>query len=191
MKILTIVPSIHPKKLAYMMDSYLDTRSDCNDIRINYEEKSITEIFNQVFNSHPDYDFYFMANDDILFKTPEWDLKLANKGKISYGNDLLQGENLCSFPMIDGNIVRSLGWLQMPKLNRYAGDVVWKFIGQSLGILEYHPEVIISHQWEGCTHPDINTLDMAEFAKWLPWAFKDLTKIREVLNEPENIKSTA
>lgn len=182
MKILAICPSIRPDKLAFMMDSFLMTRSEYTDIRINYEPGNITDIFNRTFSAHPDYNFYMMLNDDILFKTENWDIKLANKGKISYGNDLLQGENLCTFPMIDGDIVRSLGWLQMPTLNRYCGDCVWKFIGKQLNILSYHPDVIIEHLWEGAD-ATINTQDMQAFANWLPFSFRDVKKIREALNE--------
>ena len=181
MKILTICPSKYPEKLAYMMDSFLDTRSECNTVRINYEEDSITKIFNKVFEANPDYDFYHMTNDDVIYKTKEWDVKLAQKGKISYGNDLFQGANLCTFPMIDGDIVRALGWLQMPTLERYCGDVVWKFIGEQLNILNYNEDVIIEHKWGGCERPDLNTADMARFAAWLPFAHKELEKIRKVL----------
>jgi hypothetical protein len=188
MKILTICPSIYPKKLVHMMDSFLTTRSESTNIRVYYHVDTITNIFNKAFQDNPDYDFYFMVNDDAIFKTQDWDLKLAKKGKITYGNDLFQGENLCTFPMIDGDIVRALGWLQMPKLERYAGDVVWKFIGESLEILEYVPDVIIEHKWEGCTHPDINQEDMKRFAEWLPFSFKDVVKIREALCPKNTIR---
>ena len=142
-KILAICPSKYPNKLSKMMDSFLLTRSKYTEIIINYENKSITKIFNETFNSNPDFDFYFMCNDDIIFHTPLWDISLANKGKISHGRDGIQNENLCIFPMIDGDIIRALGWLQLPTLNRYAGDVVWRQIGKECGILNYCKDVII------------------------------------------------
>lgn len=181
-KILTICPSIYPEKLEKMMDSFLVTRSKYTNIILNHENKSITKIFNETFEKNPDYDFYFMANDDIEFNTPLWDLKLANKGKISYGNDLLQGHNLCTFPMIDGDIVRALGWLQLPTLNRYCGDTSWRFIGKSCDCLSYHGDVLIKHHWSGCSHPDMHKQDMEEFSKWLPWSFRDVKKVKEALN---------
>lgn len=158
------------------------TRSEHTDIRVNYEKGSITDIFNRTFQTNPDYDFYMMLNDDILFKTKDWDIKLAQKGKISYGDDLFQSQNLPTFPMIDGDIVRALGWLQLPTLNKYAGDIVWRFIGENLKILNYVPEVKIEHKWEGCSDPDMNTKDMQSFANWLPWSFKDLEKVRRAIN---------
>lgn len=179
MKILTIVPSIYPNKLKNMLYSYYSTVHTPNII-INSEIKSITTIYNEIFKEYNDFDFYHLTNDDVEYKTKNWDLKLANKGKISYGDDLLQRSNLCTFPMIDGNIARSVGWLQMPTLNRYCGDVVWNFIGKQMGILNYVPEVIIKHHWEGADD-NINKSDSEEFARWLPWSFKDVEKIRRVL----------
>lgn len=164
------------------MDSFLTTRSESTSIRVYYHADSITNIFNKAFNDNPDYDFYFMANDDIIFKTLNWDLKLAVKGKISYGNDLIQSNNLCTFPMIDGDIVRALGWLQMPLLSKYCGDVVWKFIADNLKLLNYNPEVIIEHKWEGADEV-INKQDMQAFANWLQVSHRDINKIRRALDE--------
>jgi len=104
------------------MDSFLTTRSEATSIRVYYNKGNITEIFNKAFQDNPDFDYYHMSNDDCVYKTHDWDLKLARKGKITYGNDLFQSENLCTFPMIDGDIVRALGWLQMPTLERYDGS---------------------------------------------------------------------
>lgn len=181
MKILTICPSIYPHKLTNMMDSFIISKSECTEIRIDYEDNggNITKIFNDIFNKNPDFDYYFMANDDIMFRTLEWDKILAKKGRISYGNDTVQGYNLCTFPMIDGDIVRALGWLQLPTLHRYCGDTVWKFIGDNLGILDYYSDVIIEHRWEG--RDEVNTTDLAKFAAWLPYSHKDLDKIRKAI----------
>lgn len=183
MKILTICPSIYPHKLVTMMDSFLTTRSEHTNIRVYYEPGNITEIINKAFRDNPDYDYYHLSNDDVQYKTPNWDILLANKGKISYGNDLFQGESLCTFPMIDGDIVRALGWLQLPTLERYAGDVVFKFIGQQLGILNYVEDVVIEHKWEGCSDVAMNTRDMGAFARWLPVSHLDVNKVRGVIDD--------
>lgn len=183
MRILVICPSKYPDKLSRMMDSFLITRSKSTKIIVNYEEKPITKIFNETFNNNPDYDFYFMANDDIIFNIPLWDLALANKGKISWGSDGIQNQNLCTFPMIDGDIVRALGWLQMPNLDKYCGDTVWNFIGKQCGILNYVPSVSIEHQWhESQVDRDIHVSDMNEFSKWLPWSFRDIQKVKNAIN---------
>lgn len=179
MRILTVCPTIYPDKFKLMMKSFELTKSKNTDI-IPISIGSVTEAINAVFKQCPDYDFYHITNDDVEYQTPLWDLKLAKKGKITYGNDLFQGENLCAFPMIDGDIVRALGWLQLPTLNRYCGDVVWKFIGERLDILEYVPDVTIKHLWEG-QDDSVNIQDMGKFAEWLPFAFRDIVKIKEKL----------
>lgn len=182
MKILTVCPTIYLDKLHKMYDTWELTRSKDSTI-ICSTNPGVTKSINEIFNDNPDYDFYHITNDDCEYKTPLWDLKLAQNGKITYGNDGFQGSNLCTFPMIDGDIARAVGWLQLPALNCYAGDVVWKFIGEALGILEYHPEVEIMHHWEGCSDPATNTKDMEAFANWLPHSFKDINKIKEALKK--------
>lgn len=182
MKILCICPSVYPEKLSNMVDSFVKNTSDNTILKINNNtHKTITEIFNYEFNKKPDYDFYMMLNDDIIFRTKLWDIFLWNKGKISYGNDNIEGGLKCQFPMIDGDIVRSLGWLQMPTLNKYCGDLVWRFIGEQLNILKYHPSVIIEHLWEGASEVE-NKEDMKRFAEWLPSSHRDINKIKEILD---------
>lgn len=180
MKILTICPSIRPKLLNKMLISYYNTVSQPYII-ISTEIKPITKILNEVFQENPNFDFYHLTNDDVEYKTKDWDIKLANKGKISYGDDLFQRENLSTFPMIDGDFVRALGWLQMPNLERYYGDSIWHFIGSRCGIMNYVPEVVIQHTWDGADM-DIYRLDTQKFGEWLPWAFKDIEKVKNAAN---------
>ncbi len=184
MRILSICPSIYPHKLDKMLASFHDT-VNCSSLLINdNKKKTVTEVFNESFNKYPNFDYYHMTNDDCIYKTKDWDIILANtivEPGIAYGNDLLQSENLCTFPMISGDIVRKVGWLQLPSLNRYGGDIVWKFIGQQAKCLHYVPEVIIEHSWDGAD-PEINQKDMAAFAQWLPWAFQNVNRVQEVVN---------
>lgn len=182
MRILSICPSIYPEKLSKMYDSYDVTTSRFNTLLIINQKGNITKLLNDTFEKHNNYDFYHLLNDDVLYESPLWDMELAQKGKISYGNDGLQENNLCTFPMIDGDIVRATGWLHMPTLNRYCGDVVWKFIGENLNILNYRADVKTTHKWDGCAEPEVNQSDMQAFANWLPYSFKDIEKIKKVLN---------
>lgn len=133
-----------------MLESFYTTRR-YSDIFISKEDCNITKIFNNAYKESPDYDYYHLTNDDTIYHTPGWDVKLAEVldyygGGISYGNDLLQGKNLPTFPMISANIVKILGWLQMPKLEFLYGDMVWRDIGIRANCLYYIPEVIIEHK---------------------------------------------
>lgn len=146
MKILTICPSIHrPKFLKQLTESFHATSQCDNDLYVMQDSMTPTQCFNKAFEQNPTYDFYHMTNDDVIYHTPGWDKLLAIKGKISYGRDGIQDQNLCTFPMIDGDIVRAVGYLQHPTLCKYCGDNVWMEIGKYAKCLNYVPEVFIEH----------------------------------------------
>lgn len=180
MRILTILPTIHRDKFEKMYNSFQVTASKYNTLLIINKVGCITELLNEAFEKHNDYDYYHVSNDDVVYETPLWDITIAQKGKICHGKDNIPNGHTGNFLMIDGDIARSVGWIQMPTLNRYCGDIVWKFIGQQLGILQYYPEVLIQHKWEGA---DIKTNqeDVAKFSEWLSVCHRDLDKIRKVL----------
>lgn len=180
--ILTICPSIHPDKFKKMSESFHDTISGKNSL-IVIEHGTVTEAINQAFKDFPNADYYHVTNDDVEYKTKGWDTKLAMKGKISYGNDFLQEEALPTFPMIDGDIVRALGWLQMPRLNHgYCSDNIWGIIGRECNCLEYKSDVILKHHWHHSPNEKVYKEDMEEFAKWLMSSHRDINKIKAVLN---------
>jgi hypothetical protein len=83
--------------------------------------------------------------------------------------------------MIDGNIVRALGWLQLPCLTQYSGDQAWHVIGEILGILGYHPEVIIKHHWKGWDEV-LGAEDLKRINEWCRGDMQqDIEKVRKVL----------
>ena len=96
-----------------------------------------------------EYDFFTFIGDDHRFRTPDWDIALSraigSAPGISYGNDLLQGENLPTAVMMSKAIVSALGGMVPPKLRHLYLDNFWKKIGQDLCNLVYLPEVIIEH----------------------------------------------
>jgi len=147
MKILTICPSLNrPNMLKEMVDSFDATITTDNTLIVVDDPITPTECFNKVLLDNSNYDFYHLTNDDVIYKTKGWDDLLSRKGKICYGNDTIQGDALCTFPMIDGDIVRCLGWLQLPTLKKYCGDVVWMELGRRLNCLKYVPDVEIEHR---------------------------------------------
>ena len=53
------------------------------------------------------------------------------------------------FPIIsgiDGDIVRALGWLQLPILRHSGGDNVWYWIGRRLGIAHIDEDIHWNHK---------------------------------------------
>lgn len=129
--------------------------------------KTTTSLFNEVFQMFPDFQYYGLTNDDFVYLTAVWDVKLMGDIEemegwgIAYGDDRVAGEKYPSHTIISGNIVRALGWLQLPSLKHLCGDWVWGTIGKGIGRLHYDQNVIIQHK-----HPfDKKTLPDAIFEK--------------------------
>lgn len=174
--------------------------------------KTITQIFNNVVNEicHG-YQYYMPSNDDFIFQTFGWDLKLMQKIKdnggwgIAYGDDAIQSENMPTTSVISGNLIRVLGWLQMPMLTHLYGDNIWKAIGESLGRLFYCPDVRIQHEHpaNGSTKADevhkrtnseqMYKVDSKAFDIWFKTRAKhDVDKIvRAILKEKKFDKTIA
>lgn len=94
------------------------------------------------------YDYIAFMGDDHRIRTDNWDEKLIGDGEkylVSYGDDLLQGANLPTAVLIDAEIVRVLGYMSPPELRHLYLDNFWKTLGDRLGTLRYHPEVVIEH----------------------------------------------
>ena len=99
------------------------------------------------------HDFRYLASlsDDHLPETPGWDARLIEAIEkmggtgIAYGNDLLQGPNLPTAPVMSSDIVRELGWMFCPPMTRLFCDNAWKDLGDQAGCLAYLPDVIIRH----------------------------------------------
>lgn len=210
MKILTICPTNKIELIKKMITSFNDTKSfshlilgvNINDKNLNQyknlntdvciceADATVTQIINSIYSQYPDYDYYHLTNDDVIYHTKGWDKNMANILEeygpgIIYGDDLFQKENLPTFPFISQEIVKSIGWLQMPLLNRYYGDMVWKYIGQNIGCIYYCHYVIIEHmhylagKGEYPVDMDIYEKDGQSFGQWMATkSIGDINKIR-------------
>ncbi len=105
-------------------------------------------LFNVAFNLYPDEPWYGYGSDDLRCRPVGWDERLASvcgSKEIAYGDDLINGGSLCSFPFIGGDLVRKAGWLSHPNLQHLYCDTVWRDIGKALGVLRYCPEIVTEH----------------------------------------------
>lgn len=104
---------------------------------------------NNFVSKNRDLDWYGILADDVIPLTVFWDRILvsrAGKNKIAYPNDLIQKENLCTHPVVGGDIVRDLGFLIFPGVKHYFGDNVLHVVGQCIDGLEYCEDVILRHE---------------------------------------------
>lgn len=175
-EVLVICPSRgRPKMCGEMIDSFIKTSKISsltialdNDDPFLYEyidvfkgrvpytidiRKSTTEIINSKWRYCSDcYKYFSVINDDFIYHTEGWDEKLAlmiklHKGKgIAYGNDLLAKSSIPTTSIISKDIVKAVGWLQLPTLEHLYGDNVWKYIGEKSGCLYYNDSVVIEHK---------------------------------------------
>ena len=119
-----------------------------------------TEIINRAFEEFNDYEFYSVINDDMEYLTKGWDKELCNKGKLSCGVEInamkkygfirkLTKTHKGGFPytsVIDGDLVRSVGWLQYPKCICSIGDGVWYFLSRRMDLFNPIKEVEYRHR---------------------------------------------
>lgn len=182
------------------LNQYVDLISDKASFTIDIR-KSTTEIINSKWKYAAScYKWLSVSNDDFIYRTDSWDLKLLSTLKlhggigIVYGNDLLAGVHIPTTSIVSREIVEALGWLQLPTLTHLFGDNVWHTIGQKSKCLFYRDDVIIEHMHvfgkkmeSDVTHKETNSPDMykKDEAAFLSWLFNesknDILKVKEVV----------
>lgn len=112
------------------------------------ERKPLSDIYAEAFHRFPDAPYYGFIADDVVPRTPEWDRRLIEVA----GNDGMAvpsggHEDYAGAPhfVLGGDMVRSIGWLALPGLNRLWIDTVWNDIAEAKGVLRRVPEVILEH----------------------------------------------
>ena len=222
-KMLVICPSRERPGLAYKMaqsfKQYTSDQSalmfclDNNDPTLNqykewigefcyslHEPSTLVNIINRAFYTSEHFDYYSVTNDDFEYQTPGWDQRLMKLayGGISYGNDMMNARNLCTSFVVDGDICRELGWLELPSLHCLCADCVWHHIGEQLNILRYDPQVIIEHHhflakksekdhsYDRTNSKEMINRDRNTFRDWRSDCKEHLTLIKELLEERED-----
>ena len=186
-QILTVCPSRgRPDRLTEMVESFYKTSSKSDllvigdeddpkiqgyrNVREHFADMKLWETkltnnsarFNKAFEVYPDYEYYHITNDDVIYKTEGWDITfiemLDTRPGIAFGDDKIHDGKCCTFPVISGDIVRALGWLQLPALiHGLYGDNMWLIIGKMLRSIYYFPAVVTEHM-----HPMVDKAEMDE-----------------------------
>jgi hypothetical protein len=151
-------------------------------------------VYKWVFETFPNLDYYGFLGDDLIPRTKHWDEKLieaAGVSDIAYGDDGYWGEKLATHPCVGGELVRHMGWLCYPGLNKLFIDTVWHTIGVMLGRLHYLPDVKLEHMhylWGKAEHDETYGDQAKGFAHDQDYYSKFLHEWAPVL---ENEKDTA
>jgi len=118
----------------------------------------VWHINNRHYAQFPNQPWYGHINDDMVPRRYHWDRELietAGANLIAYGDDLLQGRRMCTFPVIGGDLVRRVGRLMFDGINI---DTAWMLLGFKYGLLRYRPDIILEHlHWTNGKAPKDDT----------------------------------
>jgi len=162
---LWILPSRgRPQNINRLIDAYNKTgaitpvwlRLDEDDVQPEYDlpqgwtvevglRKPLSEIYNEFFAKYPNLPYYGFIADDVVPKTQDWDRALIRAAR-SDGMAVPAGGEATPHFVLGGELVRSVGWLSLPGLDRLYIDTVWANIAEDRGVLRFLPEVLLEHR---------------------------------------------
>lgn len=114
--------------------------------------------WNETFELFPDEEYYGFIGDDCIPRPDGWWKILADVAGttcISYPDDTIHGERLCTHPCVGGDFIRALGWWANPGLDHSFVDTSLLALGLRFGVMRYVPEVVFEHQ-----HPIKGTAEL-------------------------------
>lgn len=107
----------------------------------------LSAIYNNAFERHPHEMWYGFIADDVVPITDNWDMKLieaagSNGMAVPAGGETTGG---CPHFVIGGDLVRSIGWLSLPGLDRIYIDTVWGDIAKYRDVYREVHDVKLEH----------------------------------------------
>jgi len=107
----------------------------------------LSGIYNEAYRRTPWRPWWGFIADDVVPETPGWDAKLiAAAGRdgmaVPGGGHDAEG---CPHFVLGGDLVREMGWLALPDLDRLYIDTVWGDIARQRGVFRRVPDVILRH----------------------------------------------
>ena len=112
------------------------------------QRAGLAHIYNQAYRRHPDARFYGFIADDVVPETPGWDSILIEAASsdgmaVPAGGESTGG---CPHFVLGGDLVRSMGWLSLPGLDRIYIDTCWGDVAKARGVFRQAPEVTLEHR---------------------------------------------
>jgi uncharacterized Rossmann fold enzyme len=99
---------------------------------------------NKAFTDNPHEPFYGMITDDSIPVTPKWDVLLSEAAGSQYIAYCSNETNKFGHCCLGGDLVRELGWIILPGLQRLYGEDVLLDVGRKRKCLR-HVDVLIDH----------------------------------------------
>ena len=107
----------------------------------------LSAIYNNAFERHRDAAWFGFIADDVVPTTNAWDVRLIEAAgsdgmAVPAGGETTGG---CPHFVLGGELVRSVGWLSLPGLDRIYIDTVWGDIAKSRGVYREVQDVKLEH----------------------------------------------
>lgn len=108
----------------------------------------LSEIYREVYELFQERSWFGFIADDVVPETHLWDVTLIRRAMPDKMVVPAGGHDQFSTPhfVLGGDLVRDIGWLALPELDRLYIDTVWADIAEARGVLYYEPEVVLSHR---------------------------------------------
>jgi hypothetical protein len=108
----------------------------------------LSEVYNEAYRKIPETSHWIFIADDVVPVTYKWDQKLIEAAGPDGMAVPTGGETTGGYPhfALGGELVRSIGWLALPGLDRIYIDTCWRDIADQRGVLRYVPEVTLEHR---------------------------------------------
>ena len=111
----------------------------------------LASMYNELYALFEPQWWGFIA-DDVVPMTANWDSILIGIAGTDGMAVPAGGETTGGYPhfILGSNLVRSVGWLALPGLDRIYIDTVWRDIAVSRNVYRFLPDVLLEHRHFSC-----------------------------------------
>lgn len=108
----------------------------------------ISAYYDEAYQARPAAPFWGFLADDVVPETPGWDAALIETAgrdgmAVPAGGETTGG---CPHFVLGRDLVRSMGWLALPGLDRLYIDTIWEKIAAQRGVYRERPDVMLRHR---------------------------------------------
>ena len=112
------------------------------------QRRGLAALYNNAFQARPEADWYGFLSDDVVPLTPGWERALIETAgldgmAVPAGGGTTGG---CPHFVLGGNLVRSMGWLALPGLDRLYIDTAWAEIAKARGVYRDRQDILLEHR---------------------------------------------
>jgi hypothetical protein len=110
--------------------------------------KTMVKVLNDYCKQHPEMEYFSEVNDDHIFVTPGWDIKMMSACKMkNNGMSVVYGKTQ-QFPtatMHGAKLIKFLGYFFPPEYSHMCVDLWLMDFGFEADLMVYTPDVLIEH----------------------------------------------